>query len=188
MNIQAALVHAILEHHKDYAWTVQGFGFLRTKLADVGRIHVWDTRLRTPTMLSDIHTHPWPLKSTIIIGELINQRFHVGKPGKGGLPYLSSKIKCGEGGGIEGAIEAVSLTPCSTEFYSTGDTYSQMENEIHRSIVIDGTVTLMERPAGMSDATTYWPAGLNWVSAEPRPATEWEVTQAVSLALSRWSA
>lgn len=37
MNIQAALVRAVLEKWRAYEWSVQGFGFLRTKIADVGR-------------------------------------------------------------------------------------------------------------------------------------------------------
>src|ERR1700691_1916546 len=45
IDIQAALVRAILEQWKSYQWTVQGFGFIRTKIADIGRIHVWDSRL-----------------------------------------------------------------------------------------------------------------------------------------------
>jgi hypothetical protein len=38
MNIQSALVLSILKQWRSYEWTVQGFGFIRTKLEDVGRI------------------------------------------------------------------------------------------------------------------------------------------------------
>ena len=68
MNIQSALVRSILERWRAYEWTVQGFGFARTKIADVGRIHVWDSRLAVD-LVSTMHTHPWPLRSTIISGE-----------------------------------------------------------------------------------------------------------------------
>src|SRR5690606_32204815 len=37
VNIQAALVRSILEKYRSYEWTVQGFGFVRTKIANVGR-------------------------------------------------------------------------------------------------------------------------------------------------------
>jgi len=184
MSMQAALVRAILEKHESYQWTVQGFGMLRTKIADIGRIHIWDSRLATP-LVSTMHTHPWPLKSTVISGELINQRFNEHKAGS--LKYMRAVIKCGEGGGLAGEppteVRLISMPP---ETYLAGSTYEQRPNEIHRSIPQDGTVTLMERPQGMEDAMVYWPIGTQWVSAEPQPIEGWKLQQAVSYALSRW--
>jgi hypothetical protein len=60
MNIQSALVLSVLQKWKAYEWTVQGFGFIRTKIQNVGRIHVWDSRLATP-LVSTAHNHPWKL-------------------------------------------------------------------------------------------------------------------------------
>ena len=185
-GIQAALVRSILEQYAAYKWTVQGFGMVRTKIANVGRIHIWDSRLRTQ-LVSDIHAHPWELRSTIISGELINQRFAVDKEG---MPYVHSRIATGEGGHLVGEPEDVCLIPSSLEFYLPGMVYTQKPEEIHRSIPQDGTVTLLERQQGepLQETSVYWPRGTEWVTAEPQPVAEWQLSQAVQYALSRWSA
>jgi hypothetical protein len=190
MNIQAAMVRSILERWQAYEWTVQGFGFIRTKLADVGRIHVWDSRLATP-LVSTMHTHPWPLKSTIISGELINMRFVVVEPHHPGMPYEHSRIATGEGGGLIGERSVRRVFPVDDpEFYTAGHSYEQRPDEIHRTIAQDGTVTLLERPQGppLEEASVFWPVGTEWVSAEPKPADTWQVGMAVQYALQRWNA
>ena len=186
MGIQAALVRSILDRYQSYTWTVQGFGMARMKIADVGRIHVWDSRLRTQ-LVSDVHAHPWSLKSTIISGELINQRFVVADHG---LPYLHSRIATGEGGGLIGETGEVFLEAATPEFYPAGAIYRQSAEEIHRSIPMDGTVTLLERQMGepLQETSVYWPQGTHWVSAEPCPAQEWQLSQVIQYALARWSA
>lgn len=191
-GVHAVLVRSILEQWKSYEWTVQGFGFLRTKLANVGRIHVWDSRLATD-LVSTIHTHPWPLRSTIISGELINCRFSTeGEEGAdgGAMPYLRSKIATGEGGGLVGEPVPVLLFADRPESYAAGDTYRQDPQEIHRTIAQDGTVTLLERPQGppLEEAHTFWPQGTYWVSAEPRKLSEWQIEPIIQYALLRWSA
>lgn len=192
MNIQSALVKSILQRWQSYEWTVQGFGFIRTKLEDVGRIHVWDSKLAVPKV-STMHTHPWPLHSTIISGELLNQRFVPLPKGKEhGLPYLHSRIATGEGGGLIGEPEPVWLVPTDdrAEFYWPGCRYEQRPEELHRSIPQDGTVTLLERPQGppLEEASVYWPRGTSWVSAEPKKAEAWQVQPVVEYALARWNA
>jgi hypothetical protein len=190
VNIQSALVRSILEQWRHYEWTIQGFGFARTKIADVGRIHVWDSRLRMPTMLADVHAHPWPLYSTIISGELINCRFADLLP-EAGLPYMRSLLKTGEGGGLVGEPTECKLSLIDNKFYTAGQSYSQEPEEIHRTQAQDGTVTLLERPQGppLQETYTYWPAGTAWISAEPRkPRSEYELGPIIELALARWSA
>lgn len=184
--MQAHLVRAILEQWQAYSWTVQGFGMVRTKLADVGRIHIWDSRLAVP-LVSTIHEHPWPLSSLVISGELLNQRF--GHAGDYGLPYKRSRIATGEGGGLIGEPEDICILPSVHEAFGPGASYSQAPEELHRSIPQDGTVTLLSRPMGepLQETWVYWPRGDEWVSAEPRPAKEFEVSRAVMLALNRWN-
>lgn len=188
MNIQSALVKSILEQWRSYTWTVQGFGFIRTKLANVGRIHVWDSSLATHGV-STMHTHPWPLRSTVISGELINQRF---KPTglETGLPYMHSRIATGEGGGLIGEPNEVFMIAMVPETYWHGESYEQEASEIHRSIPQDGCVTLIERPQGppLEEASVYWPRGTQWVSAEPTPAEPWRIECVIDYALSRWQA
>ena len=190
MNIQAALVKLILEHWDHYAWTIQGFGFARVKIADVGRIHVWDSRLAVP-LVSTVHTHPWPLKSTIISGELINSRFVTPPAGIRCAPYVHQRLKTGEGGGLVGEPEEIRLSPLDPRCYLPGDTYEQAPDDIHRTQAQDGTVTLLERPQGppLEEASVYWPIGMKWVSAEPRkPSSDWELSPIMTLALERWHA
>jgi len=194
LNVQAAMVRAILEKHHAYEWTVQGFGFIRTKLADVGRIHVWNSRLAVPKV-STMHTHPWPLKSTIISGELINQRFRIAlheeqREDEPGMPYLHSRIKTGEGGGLIGDVTPVEIVSLCPEVYIAGQSYEQAPYEIHRSIPQDGTVTLLERPQGppLEEASVFWPAGTEWVSAEPRVAYPADIRPVIEYALNRWAA
>lgn len=187
MDIKSALVKSILQQWRSYTWTVQGFGFIRTKLENVGRIHVWDSSLATPKV-STAHTHPWPLRSTIISGEIINQRFQLDECASA-LPYMHSRIATGEGGGLIGEPEEVWLLPKTPETYRPGDVYVQTPNEIHRSIPQDGTVTLIERPQGppLEEASVYWPRGTYWVSAEPVPAEPWRIEPIIDYALSRWN-
>lgn len=187
-GIRAVLVRSILEQWRSYEWTVQGFGFIRTKLANVGRIHVWDATLAT-LRVSTIHTHPWPLHSIIISGELVNCRFRVGGNGAD-QPYMRSRIATGEGGGLVGDPEAVLLFADAPESYTAGDTYEQKPEEIHRTMTQDGTVTLLERPQGppLEEAYTFWPQGTDWVSAEPRKLEPWQIESVVNYALARWSA
>lgn len=184
--IQQALVRSVLEQWEAYEWTVQGFGFARTKLGGVGRIHIWDQRLAVP-IVSTTHTHPWPLRSTIISGELVNVRFEVGGEGR---PYVRSSIATGEGGGLIGAAEAVFLRAVSTEFYGTGASYEQRPEEIHRTVARDGTVTLLERPQGppLEKAVVFWPEGTSWVSAEPRAVKHHQLESVIKYALAAWDA
>jgi hypothetical protein len=186
MNIQSALVRSILEQWKSYHWTVQGFGMVRTKLADAGRIHIWYGGLRVPEV-SDVHAHPWELRSTVISGELINQRF--GVVDSSGLRYTRSRIATGEGGGLLGEPEEVCLSVFPLEFYTAGQFYKQAPDELHRTIPQDGTVTLLERQMGepLQETVVLWPKGSQWVSAEPRPALDHEVSTAVGYALARWN-
>jgi hypothetical protein len=197
VNIQAALVLAVLEHWQNYEWTVQGFGMVRTKLGKDGRIHIWDSRLRTP-LVSDVHEHPWPLHSTIISGELINQRFQRvevasdEQSDEGKLPYYVQDLRTGEGGHlVEDTCAACFLVAEEPEFYLPGESYSQAPREIHRTQAQDGTVTLLERPMGspLEETRVYWPQGLQWVSAEPRPPkSAQELEPIIRTALARWHA
>lgn len=194
MNIQSGLVKSILEQWQSFQWTVQGFGFLRTKIADVGRIHIWDSSLAVK-YVSSMHTHPWPLHSTIISGELINCRFVFRDACT--VPFRHQCIKCmhsriatGEGGGLIGESLEVELFGCQPEQYLPGDSYKQSPHEIHRTMAQDGIVTLLERPQGqpLEEADVYWPVGTEWVSAEPKKPEKWEMEGVINYALSRWSA
>lgn len=201
-EVTRELVRTILQRASNYQWTVQGFGMLRLYLAKVGRIHLWDSRVRTGNV-SDMHTHPWPLRSTIIAGEIVNERY--AEIPEALSPALADALACGErramwaqllqtgeGGGLKGAPREVVVRRMSREIYRAGNVYSQRPAEIHVSLPVDGCVTIMERPKGpdfTEHAWVYWDreAGrMGWVSAEPRPATIREVGQAAAHALETW--
>jgi hypothetical protein len=196
-RIQSALVRAILENWQDYEWSIQGFGFARTKLGIEGRIHVWDQRLRVG-LVSDVHEHPWPLRSTIISGMLVNHKFYVHKRTNDGneeahdscLPYVRHALLTGEGGGLcaDAKPELVWLEPGAPQYHLHGHSYAQVPEEVHRTLAEDGTVTLMERPLGppLQRTNVYWPRGTHWVSAEPRLPEDGELDSIMETALARW--
>lgn len=73
------------------------------------------------------------------------------------------------------------------EAFEPGHWYEQRADEIHESLPVDGTVTLVERHfrADTEHARVYYSTPA-WVSAEPRPASRREIAAAVRLAIARW--
>lgn len=183
----------ILNEARQYDWTLQGFGMLRLHHKDF-RLHVWDSRFKVPGV-SVIHDHKqWALKSTILAGELHNYRFIE----YGGVDpivppseeYNKFTILAGVGGGptSESRVERTWLYRNNPEILLPGMTYTQDPDEIHESRPIDGTVTLMQKvPTGTHEARVFWPAGGEWVSAEPRAATPAEVREIVGNALETYN-
>lgn len=174
-----------LENWQERAWTVQGFGMIRTYLDEEKRwrLNVWDNALKVPNV-SEIHDHPWDFQSWILCGQLANTRFKLSFPqDPASLPYQHVQIKTGEGGGPVGPVDKVYLTPIKSEVYDPGYGYLQNRNEIHITGARSGTVTLNDRtpPTPEHTANIYWPSG-PWINAEPRPASKPEVFNAVSLA------
>mgnify|MGYP001598856707 CR=1 FL=1 len=189
----AELVRKVLEHPEPYSWTLQGFGMLRMYLGEVGRIHVWcPARLATPGV-SDVHTHFWALKSTVVSGAVRNVRYSVrpAGPGDGAEPtHVGQLLRTGEGGGLTGEPQPVRLAQRSDESYRAGAAYEQSPDEVHRTLPSSGAVTVMERfeqRLAKKTAWTFWPVGGEWVSAEPRLATADEVAAGCAEALRRWS-
>lgn len=151
------------------------------------RLHVWDNRYVTPGA-SEMHTHPWGMKSTVVAGVVENIRYVECEPALDvpHLPYHRQTIFCGAGGGLEGDPEDVELLQFSPETYLPGESYQQRSDEIHVSRPQTGTVTIVERSFGsdVDRAYVYWPAGSEWGSAEPRPAADYEVISILGEALS----
>ncbi len=184
--MEIPLVRFVLDHASDYDWSLQGFGMLRLYLDDDKRfrLHVWDGRYAVPGV-SVMHDHPWSFLSLVIAGEVKNCRFSLHPHGVG---YMRQVIKCGAGGGPVGEPEVVKMRGDQPEIYGVGDCYSQLANEVHVSVPMDGTVTLIERIFNddTEHAHVFWPEGTEWVSAEPRLATEEEVRKICLGALEKW--
>lgn len=174
------------------AWTIQGFGFLRTYFGPAFapkrfRLNLWDSRFSVPNV-STIHDHPWDFSSIIVAGNFCNLRYDSDMGYRDCFPtHNFTTLRTGEGGGLIREEERLTvLTPRRPELYSPGDTYSQAANEIHETIFADGTVTLNERIGDTEHARVFWPAGREWVDAMPRAATPDEVSDAVGRSLKEW--
>lgn len=168
-------------------WTMQGFGFLRLKISDSARLHVWDSRLRQPGV-SDIHDHTqWAFTSHVLSGSLVNIRYQICQPTcDNAQPHHMARLRCGIGGGmLEQSTEAVTLLAGKPELHLPGATYRQEPDEIHRSMPADGTVTLIfQERREVDTARVFWPIGGTWGDAIPRQATRDEVEEVGGYALS----
>lgn len=164
-------------------WTTQGFGFLRLRIDDSTRLHIWDTRLRQPGV-SDIHDHAqWGFKSVIVSGSLVNTRYYLSEVD--GTAHHMMTIHCGIGGGPMGQSDLVRLVARQPELYLPGDRYRQEPAEIHRTFAADGTVTLIcQARSEVESARVFWPKGGAWGTAEPRIAHKSEVDDVGEFALS----
>lgn len=182
-------IKSILIHAHQHEWTVQGFGMMRTYLPfgpnpKRFRLNVWNAAMAVPHV-STMHDHPWSFQSWIINGNFRNTRFLEDQ--YNGDDWSYSTIMCGiMGDNATRAQSRIRLRALPTEHYRTGDTYKQDASEIHVSEYDDGTVTLNDRVGDTEHARVFWPAGLEWVDAKPRAATEMEIATARALALNGW--
>lgn len=179
------LAEAILTNAHAYEWSLQGMGMLRLHLPNHCRLHVWDSRYRVPNV-SMIHDHlQWGLTSIVVAGQLTNRRYKFAV--HSGLPYKMATLKPGVGCYFKSEPQNVFLTALPPEVYRAGDMYGQGPSVVHESEPTDGTVTFLRKaPTGDESACVFWPAGSEWVSAEPRRAEKDEVEDIVSYALDAW--
>jgi hypothetical protein len=183
-SVVKSLVQKILENPIGHEWTIQGLGMLRLYLDGERRLHIWDDRYQVDNV-SQMHTHPWNFRSYIVAGELYNTLYEVDD--NDGLPYKQQSIFCGVGGGLVDSPQNVNLAVKSKMFYRERETYSELAHEIHISEPIGGTVTIVKREFldDADHALVFWKDG-DWVSAEPRAATNEEVIDITSYSLRTW--
>lgn len=192
MNTHALLratVRSILDRATELEWSLQGFGMLRHYLTPTVRLHLWDSRFKVKDV-STIHDHPWDFRSYIVSGVVGQHRFReLASPlaADAFTVYARTRIRCGPGGCATGAPDVVPLERLPLEVYEAGRWYEQRAEEIHESLPVDGTVTLVERhfKTDTEHANVYH-ATPRWVSAEPRPATRDEIAAFRQAALDRW--
>lgn len=152
-------VLAILERAENFDWSVQGFGVLRHYIGTIGRLHIWDSRLRYPGV-SPIHTHSWDLRSTIVSGLLTNTIFSEEQVGN---PYHKQRLVTGYASHMVSPVEDTHLVVWSQATLRPGDIYQQRASEIHTTEALNGTITLMERREDKDgEADVYWPHGSEW--------------------------
>lgn len=183
-SVLRATVRHILDRAASFQWSLQGLGMLRLYLSPEYRLHIWDSRYCTADG-STIHTHPWSFDSLVISGQIRQQRFTEDSVGL--RTFRRQLIQCGPGGCAVGDPEIVNLITHPEERYGAGEAYHQEANEIHESTPLNGTVTIVRRKFLLDTEHAYvYFTGDKWTSAEPRPATEVEVSAIVGLALERW--
>lgn len=204
-NVARAFTHQLLLKARLYDWTLQGFGMLRCHLPGHNfgggllpgvdfRLNIWDRRYRVPGV-SLMHTHPWNFDSMILSGRLVNVRYvHASRTydHRAVKNYNRRLLKPGPGGGLlETPTELVMLRQEPAEEFTAHSgfsSYRQRSHEIHVSEPSDGCVTLNQRErVGDDVAYVFWPEGEQWVSAEPRKATDMEVKDIVTMALEKWA-
>ena len=183
-HILKSFSRKILESPFELDWSIQGLGMLRLYLNESTRLHIWDDRYKVESV-SEMHTHPWDFKSTIIVGHLANTIFI--EDTKSESVYNKQKIFCGVGGGLVEEPSQVNLRLWKVEFYEERESYVETANEIHVSNPSRGTVTLVRRHflEDKDHAYVYWDSG-DWVSAEPRKATHDEIADICENSLKTW--
>ncbi len=102
-------------------------------------------------------------------------------------------ILCGTGGGIKDQLQGHNVPTVELGLHSSqscviGDVYGEIASDIHISVPEDATVTLVERTIlkDPDHALVYWKKGEQWVSAEPRKATSYEVARVTENTLVNW--
>ncbi len=164
----------ILTNPLEREWSVQGLGMMRTYLNTEQRLHIWHKALQTPDA-SVVHDHPWNFTSKVLLG-VVNQ-YRYTRDDAFGTPWQEQLIMCGEGGGVDGKPSNVNLRKREKERYWEGCTYRQEAHEIHASFPTDNTVTVITREykEDLDHARVFFPLSMEFVSAEPRPASRAEV-------------
>lgn len=186
MNANKRLLQYFLENPDRLEWSVQGLGMMRAYFDKNHRLHIWDSSLKIKDA-SPIHTHPWHFSSEVIVGTVRQHRYtefplasvsgnHIGIDA-----YWKTTIKCGAGACELETPKRVGLIQYPVEIIYASKHYYQQKTEIHQSLPEDHTVTLTTRIFdGNPDlANVYWANG-EYVSAEPRPATQEEVKRVVA--------
>lgn len=193
LKMTQTLVRFILTHSYRYKWSMQGFGMLRLYLPGDMRLNIWDNRYTIPNV-SLMHTHPWNFDSLIVSGRLTNELYQIVDDNTAAATYNMYKlywkqdIVPGPGGGLVNVApkNKVKIGLLGSYEYHAGDMYHQQAEELHISRPDTGTITLNVRQrVGNDIAVVCWPEDTEWVSAEPREATEEEVLDIVSLALTQ---
>lgn len=181
-----ALVMQTLTEPRRHEWTLQGFGMLRTYLPDGWRLHVWNDAYQVPGVTL-LHDHPWHFESLVIVGCLMNQRYHEGDRMQPAT-HMQRTIKPGIGLQVlEDDKPVVLQATGAAETYLEGEIYAQRADEIHSTRAMPGTVTLVRRTrVGADVARSFYPANGQWVSGEPKVATADEVLAICGQSLKTW--
>lgn len=178
----------------EYQWSLQGMGLLRLYLNDNYRLHIWDSRFRAPGV-SMIHDHlQWAFDSTVIAGRVVNIKYNMNHgPGmkEEDATHKYQTMRAGYNCIALHSPRLCQLWKSAEEICSAGVNYHQEGFEVHETDALDGTVTLMHKfptqnEAQKDTARVFWKANEEWGSAEPRIASQSEVSIILTSTLERW--
>jgi len=174
-------VHDILARADDHDWRMQDIGVLGLWLDDEHRtrLHVWtpDDAIGEPL----VHDHPFAFTSTVIAGELVNTRY-VEDPS--GMEYVRERYTPGRED--ERRADTVRLVGAS-ETLGAGARYRQVASELHDSVQVPGTVTVLHFDDVFDDLpelTTCRRPDSPWISGRARSATQDEIRRITAMARS----
>jgi hypothetical protein len=136
---------------KDFAATAEqismhGLGFLQIKLPGNQRLHVWhpDLPRRSCYEHSQIHNHRFAFRSTIMVGQQVNQRVMVRSNPLGGHDRISHDgPRSPLGGRLSYVAERVEVMPLVPLTLLPGQSYEMREGEYHCTPNSGIVVTLM---------------------------------------------
>jgi hypothetical protein len=174
---------------EDRKWSLQGFGMLRMYLPGDMRLNILDSRYQYKPKPSMIHDHPWDFTSWVVCGELYNHRYAVGPAYTEKLwNYYQRTVRPGVDPQHLGQDKIVSLCSSGSEIVRAGNSYFQEFDEVHETEFKDGTITVNSRQRGNrpDTARVFYRVGEEWISAEPRSATQEEVKDICDNALKLW--
>jgi hypothetical protein len=174
-----ALVRTILQHADVQPWTMLDAGLLGLWLGPSRRyrLHVWDPGSSTGEGV--IHDHPLDFTSTVIAGEITNTRYEVDPAGD---EFVRERYALGDE--TRRRTDSVRLSGMSTTF-GPGDSYSQGAHELHSSLQVPGTVTVLRFTyVDVPLLTTCRREGAPWISGTSRRAEPDEIRRVTTLALA----
>lgn len=185
----------ILKNPFNYEWEVQGFGMMRTYIAENTRLQIWNSDLVIENV-TDIHTHPWDFYSIILQGKIINIKYkECAKSYYKAKKYNRCLIETGENAYVKESKE-VYLRKTGRNAYEYNrkdckeytDIYTHKKHIPHKIKFVDGTITVLTKTNISEDihdrklAYSYVKDGIEWVSAAPRPATKEEIVSTIAKA------
>lgn len=190
-----AMVRSILQHPEGHPWTIMGFGMVRCDIDGRDfRLNIWDRRFQT-NKVSTIHDHPWNLESLVLSGCVENVIYEtISRAHSSEQKHWGVIIEPGPVGGQMSDPRPWKLEEVGRTRYTKGEGYAQGRREVHESLYVTGTVTLIRRTDRDTEsergdtAHVYWPEefGEEWVDATPQKATMKKVRKACEVALARW--
>ncbi|MFZ2995932.1 hypothetical protein [Sphingobium sp.] len=128
--------------------SLHGLGFIQVKLPAGRRLHVWhpDLPRRSCYARSAIHNHRFSFRSTVLIGEQVNQRCIVVTRSDGSHDRISHDGPRSEKGGrLSCVADRVHVWRGQPEHYGAGDSYVMQALEYHETPNSGVVVTIMEK-------------------------------------------